>query len=87
MKKLNSFVLAALLLTVSLGINAQKKEGGKIGGIRFGYHSAALYDNGDIVLRNRKSSKFLHWIFQRQQAYSCTSSGHWPGIFPEWRQG
>ena len=49
MRKLNSFVLAAFLLTVSLGINAQKKEGGKVGGIRFGYHSAALYDNGDKV--------------------------------------
>lgn len=64
MKKINSLVLAALLLTISLGINAQKKEGGKIGGIRFGYHSAALYENGDMLPGTEHLQNFYIGFFR-----------------------
>jgi len=64
MRKLNSFVLAAFLLTVSIGIHAQKKDGGKVGGIRFGYHSAAMYDDGSKLSGTKNHQGFYLGFFR-----------------------
>lgn len=63
MKRLNSFVLSAILLTLSPGTNAQKEDGKK-NGIRLGYHSAAMYDNGSKLSGTKNHQSFYLGFFR-----------------------
>jgi len=64
MKRLNLFVLAVTLLTGTLSIYAQKEDGKKIGGIRFGYHSAAMYDDGSKLSGTTNHQGFYLGFFR-----------------------
>lgn len=57
-------MLAVRLVTLSLGTNAQKEEGKKANDIRFGYHTAAMYDNGSKLSGTKNYQSFYLGFFR-----------------------
>jgi hypothetical protein len=64
MKTLCAFALAVTWLSFPIGIFAQKEDGKKIGGIRFGYHTAAMYDNGSKLSGTKNHQSFYLGFFR-----------------------
>jgi hypothetical protein len=65
MKTVSTLFLIGLLIAVPLSGKAQKEDkGGKVGGIRLGYHAAALYKDGEKMAGTNNLENFYIGIFR-----------------------
>ena len=75
MKKLNSvLVFSMVLLVISTDGHAQK-DGDRVGGLRFGWHHSAFYDDGNAVSDADPMQSFYAGFFRDNKIVSLLSFG------------
>ena len=76
MKNLFSvFVLAVILTLFTADLHAQDKGGDRVGGIRFGWHQSAFYEDGNALSNADPMSSFYAGFFRDNKVIPLLSIG------------